>query len=403
MEKVAFLYATFPRSTETFVRRELKALIDSGCKITAFSLWGGKSNWRNIRIRKFSKYKLFGLFFWIPFWAMIRSKAFVETLGFMWRQPCPNLQNFNETFLGLGFALVEARNLQKENFQLVHGVWATMPATAVYAIHRLVDIPFSMGAHAYDLFRKGGDWLLPLKMEKASFIRTSSKSSAIRLRQFGVSEKKIKLIHRGLDHFSPRKSFETESLKRLKLIAVGRLVPKKGYFHMLRIAEGLRELEIPFELQIIGDGKLRKKIQNEIHRFKLENYVRLLGSKREGDVGTFLHSADAFLFTGIVDSAGDRDGIPNVIPEAMDAGCLVISSINAGASEAFIDGVSGFSLDPEKPRQWVDLLSEFHQNPESFLRIRKKAMSQVRENFDIKKTASLLSGAIQKTIENEAK
>ena len=76
---------------------------------------------------------------------------------------------------------------------------------------------------------------------------------------------------------------------------------------------------------------------------------------------------------------------------------------NAGASEAFIDGVSGFSLDPEKPRQWVDLLSEFHQNPESFLRIRKKAMSQVRENFDIKKTASLLSRAIQKTIENEAK
>ena len=135
----------------------------------------------------------------------------------------------------------------------------------------------------------------------------------------------------------------------------------------------------------------------------MENYVRLLGSKREEDVGSFLHSADAFLFTGIVDAAGDRDGIPNVILEAMDAGCLVISSINAGASEAFIDGVSGFSLDPEKPRQWVDLLSEFHQNPESFLRIRKKAMWQVRENFDIKKTASLLSGAIQKTIENEAK
>ena len=73
-----------------------------------------------------------------------------------------------------------------------------------------------------------------------------------------------------------------------------------------------------------------------------------------------------------MDAAGDRDGIPNVIPEAMDAGCLVISSINAGASEAFIDGVSGFSFDPEKPRQWVDLLSEFHQNPKSFLRIRKK-------------------------------
>ena len=400
MEKVAFLYATFPRSTETFVRREFKALWDAGCQPRAFSLWGGSRIWNGIGIELFPKHKLFTLFFWLPYWAFARPKEFGQTLKFLWEKACPNLQNFNETFLGLGFALVEANNFQKKNYSLVHGVWATMPATAAFAIHKLIGIPFSMGAHAYDLFRKGGDWLLPLKLESASFVRTSSKSSASRLTQLGVPENKIKLIRRGLDTYSARYSFELHCPRKLKLIAIGRLVPKKGYFRMLRIALELSRDHVPFELEIIGGGALEKRIQAEILRFRLHENVFLLGAKKEEEVRESLLLADAFLFTGIIDTQGDRDGIPNVIPEAMDAGCLVISSKNAGASEAFIDGVSGFSMDPDTPMEWVGLLKDFLDNPAEFEKIRKNASKHVRENFNIKRTASSLNRSIQKVIEN---
>ena len=400
LEKVAFLYATFPRSTETFVRRELRALWDSGLQPQAFSLWGGASLWNGIEVKLFPKHKLFTLFFWLPYWAFTRPKEFGQTLKFLWDKACPNLQNFNETFLGLGFALVEANNFQKKNYSLVHGVWATMPATAAFAIHKLVGIPFSMGAHAYDLFRKGGDWLLPMKLESASFVRTSSKSSASRLTQRGVPKNKIKLIRRGLETFSIRNSFELYYPRKLKLIAIGRLVPKKGYFHMLRIALELSRDQVPYELEIIGDGVLEKRIQAEILRFGLQENVFLLGAKKEEEVRKFLMLADAFLFTGIIDAQGDRDGIPNVIPEAMDAGCLVISSKNAGASEAFIDGVSGFSMDPDTPMEWVGLLKDFLDNPAEFEKIRKNASKHVRENFNIKRTASSLNRSIQKAIEN---
>ena len=400
MEKVAFLYATFPRSTETFVRRELKALWDAGCQPRAFSLWGGASLWNGIGVELFPKHKLLTLFFWLPYWAFARPKEFGQTLKFLWNKACPNLQNFNETFLGLGFALVEANNFHRKNFSLVHGVWATMPATAAFAIHKLVGIPFSMGAHAYDLFRKGGDWLLPMKLESASFVRTSSKSSASRLSQLGVPEIKIKLIRRGLETFSPRNSFELHCTGKLKLIAIGRLVPKKGYFHMLRIALELSRVQVPFELEIIGDGALEKRIQAEIIRFGLHENVFLLGAKKEEEVRKSLLLADAFIFTGIIDVQGDRDGIPNVIPEAMEAGCLVISSKNAGASEAFTDSVSGFSLDPDTPMEWVELLKDFLCNPRDFEKIRKNATKHVRENFDIKRTASSLNWSIQKAIEN---
>jgi glycosyltransferase involved in cell wall biosynthesis len=184
------------------------------------------------------------------------------------------------------------------------------------------------------------------------------------------------------------------------LIAIGRLVPKKGYFHMLRIALELSRDQVPYELEIIGDGALEKRIQAEILRFGLQENVFLLGAKKEEEVRKFLLLADAFLFTGIIDAQGDRDGIPNVIPEAMDAGCLVISSKNAGASEAFIDGVSGFSMNPDTPMEWVGLLKDFLDNPAEFEKIRKNASKHVRENFNIKRTASSLNRSIQKAIEN---
>ena len=154
MEKVAFLYATFPRSTETFVRRELRALGRIGFTPDAYSIWGGSKSWENRRIFLFGKFKLCFLFFWIPYWIFRKPHEFLEILRFLWSKSCPNIQNFNETFLGFGFGLVEAYNFKKANYGLIHAVWATMPATAALSIYKLTGIPFSMGAHAYDLFAK---------------------------------------------------------------------------------------------------------------------------------------------------------------------------------------------------------------------------------------------------------
>ena len=63
------------------------------------------------------------------------------------------------------------REFQASKYTRIHAVWATMPASAALGINQLVDIPFSTGAHAYDVFRNGGDWLLPLKIKLAiSFV-----------------------------------------------------------------------------------------------------------------------------------------------------------------------------------------------------------------------------------------
>ncbi len=399
MKKVAFFYATFPRFTETFVRRELRAFDKIGFHPELYSIWRGQREWEGKKINRFQLFHLFSLFFWIPYWAWTNPRAFKDILTELWAKPCPNLQNWNETFLALGYALVEAQKIKSEQYDLLHGVWATMPATAVFALSKLTNTPFSMGAHAYDVFRMGGDWLLRMKFQDALFIRTSSKSTAVRIEEIGVVPEKIKLIRRGIADWPIRASYELVSKKRLELVSVGRLVEKKGYYHQLQIAAHLRSRDIPFCLRIVGTGPLEKSLLKERNRLGLDGFVEFTGSKTEQEVKAIYLQSDAFLFTGVIAKNGDRDGIPNVIPEAMSAGCLILASVYAGASEAFVEDVSGFSLNPKDPEKWISILEEFWESPKSFELTRKSAMKHAREAFDIRKTVNSLHGVIEGSVE----
>lgn len=398
MNKVAFFYATFPQVTETFVRRELRAFKQIGFNPDLYSLWQGQTDWEGKKIFRFKFLRLFSLVLWIPYWAWTKPNVFKEILTELWSKPCPNLQNWNETFLGLGFALVESSRLQKKNYSLLHGIWATMPATATLALSKLTNIPFSMGAHAYDVFRTSGDWLLELKLQNAIFIRTSSLSTKRRIEQIGVAQEKIKLIRRGLATWPVRANFCLVDPFRLELLSVGRLVEKKGYIHQLEIAKSLHIQSIPFRLQIVGAGPLRKFLIKERNRLGLDNIVEFLGSKSQKEIREIYRNSDAFIFTGIIAENGDRDGIPNVIPEAMSAGCLILASRNAGASEAFIEDVSGFSLNPKDTQNWVSILKEFWDEPDSFQLMRKRAVKHTKQAFDVIQTAHSFHSVIEKNI-----
>ena len=394
MSKVAFLYATFPRPTETFVRRELRALEHIEFVPDLYSIWKGADEWEGKTINKFYFFKLFTLVFWIPYWAWKKPGAFREILRELWKNSCPGLQNWNETFLGLGFALVEAHRFKRKEYSLLHGVWATMPTTAALGLSELTDVPFSMGAHAYDVFRSGGDWLLDIKFKRALFVRTSSSSTASRILKLGVAERKIKLIRRGLANWPVRENFELCSNSHLELISVGRLVEKKGYIHQLRIAKFLLNQSIPFRLRIVGSGPLSNSLFLESKRMGLEGNIIFTGPKTQKETRELYLHSDIFLFTGVIAKNGDRDGIPNVVPEAMSAGCLILASCYAGASEAFVEDVSGFSINPFNTKDWVDLLVEFWQSPESFVKIRKSAIKHSKEAFNIERTANSFTNAV---------
>ena len=393
----AFLYATFPRPTETFVRRELRELKKLGFTPDLFSIWKGQCLWEHRDIRLFSIFRLFFLFAWIPYWAWRKPKAFKNILTHLWSSTCPNFQNWNETFLGLAYALVEAKKFERLKYRRIHAVWATMPATAALGLHILTDVPYSMGAHAYDVFRHQGDWLLSLKLKRAVMVRTSSVSTARRLTDVGVDQDQLILIHRSLNPMPVRTDSSLVRKESLSLVSVGRLVEKKGYFLLLKILEDLRARKVPFTLDILGDGPLKKELVIELSRTHLDRFVCLHGHCPEDQIISCYGKSDALLFPGVIASNGDRDGIPNVIPEAMSCGLLVLASNRAGSSEAFTDQESGYSLDPYKSSSWSVLLEDFYTNPDKFIQVRKNAFSRANEQFSAKVNCQKLKSSFDQT------
>ena len=141
------------------------------------------------------------------------------------------------------------------------------------------------------------------------------------------------MIYRGLSKWHSSLS-EGNLQSPLEILSVGRLVEKKGYFEQLAIYHSLDGAGIPFRARIVGGGPLQGALKTECNRLGLEEKVFFLGPLPEDMAFELYPEADLFFFTGKIAGNGDRDGLPNVIPEAMSAGVIVISSSAGGAAEA---------------------------------------------------------------------
>ncbi len=308
----------------------------------------------------------------------------------LFARPVPSLQNWAENFLGFGFALVWARRLERERPDLLHAPWATMPAAAALLLQRLTGQPFTMGAHAYDLYRHGGDWLLREKLSAARAVHTSTDAAAATLRQrLGSESAKVHRIRRSLDPFP---AYAPLSLpppgEPLRLLSVGRLTPKKGYDFQLQIYAELRRRGLAFRATIIGGGALQSSLQREIERLGLGAHVRLAGAQPgEATLAAFVQH-HALLFTGRVARDGDRDGLPNVLAEAMASGCLVLTTPVAGTTEAIRDGKTGYVCPFGDPQTWADRLQSLTCTTTETLR--QNARAWVQSEFDPARNAQRL-------------
>ena len=104
-------------------------MLSLGLDPDLYSIWKGSKNWEGKEIHLFTLWYMVTLFIWIPYWAWKKPSAFKLILTHLWATPCPSLQNWNETFLGLACALVQSSRFKKRNYTQTHAVWATMPST----------------------------------------------------------------------------------------------------------------------------------------------------------------------------------------------------------------------------------------------------------------------------------
>ncbi|MFH1067116.1 MAG: glycosyltransferase family 4 protein [bacterium] len=395
---VAIFQVTYPVLSETFIDREIRELHRQGLPLAVYSLW----NWKKPRawdspfaIRYFRPWDALRILWTLPREILRKPSIFWKGVRLLRQYRHASMANVVETLWGVCFAFCCADEIRKQGFTHLHAGWATGPATAAAVLSELCGVPFSFAAHAFDLYRHGGDAWLRAKLRSARFVHTTTEENVRRLRA-QCPKAEILLARHGLDRL-PEKIREPRVLvgEPVRLLSVGRLVAKKGHVHQLRAIQELLRRGHQVEAKIVGGGALMQKLRDEMTRLGLGKSVELFGALEHAEVQKLFEWADIFWHTGQVDACGDRDGLPNVIPEAMAHGLPVICCALEGATEAARHDETAWVTDVTNPALLADAVEKLAGDKELRSRLGRNGREWVEKNFLIKKNAASLAERMQ--------
>lgn len=396
--KILYICTTFPKLSEQFIQREVDALMDQDVDMEIVTLWGGQRIYQGVVIRTFPKYKLLKLLWTLPAALLMRPGIILKRFWDFFKGRPPSFINFVETLLGYSFAVTHWMNVRRNPPDLIHGTWATCPSSASWLLSELTGVPFTMAAHAYDVFEHGGDWHIVDKLRKANFVHTTSQNTGNGLLAFLDDPKKLLVIRSGLNHF-PELDPMRKPRNPIRLVYIGRLVEKKGLFYQLDILKALKDSGVPFQARIVGSGELDAELRDYHAKLGLMNDVDFWGQVTFESVQEQLDWADVFLFTGIISKKGDRDGLPNVLGESMAHGVVVLTTEVGATTEAIRHNETGFVLPIDNRKAWIEKITLLGNDDAEYERVRNNARNWVEENFCAKKNSEELFLAFRKVVD----
>jgi colanic acid/amylovoran biosynthesis glycosyltransferase len=395
--KVAYIFIRYPVLSQQFLQREIAALAAQGIDVQIFSLLGVSPEERSEQVSYFHWWEALKLLWALPREFVHDPALLRDGWKILSRHWPTNAENAFINLWAAIFAICRAREFRRSGFQVVHGAWATAPATAAAILHRLCRIPFSFGADAYDIYRHGGDAFLRPKLREAAFVHTNTRMTATYLQ--GLSPKsagRIMLARRGLEKFPAL--VERDLPQPLRILSVARLVEKKGHRYQLAACAELKKRGIDFEFRIVGDGPLREQLMIETARLSLEDHVKFCGALSPDKTNEMYEWASVFWHTGIIDADGDRDGLPNVIPEAFAYGLAVISHRAPGAMEAVLDGETGLLVEAGDSAALANATERVMKDAALRYRLRANGRRWVEENFRSEINTKILAAAFRNAI-----
>lgn len=318
-------------------------------------------------------------------YALRRPDRFMDTLRGFWHLPHRSAAHRFRSVALTFAAAAKVSWIERAGIEYVHAEYGSAPALLAMAISRLAQIPYGVSFHAADIW--GDQNLLEEKVGGASLVLTCTAHNARHLRELaGEHPEKVHVAYHGLDLTRLPSPQPLPLASKDTWIAVGHLVPKKGFEHLLRAAAILRDKGDDFHLKIIGEGPERLRLESIIDELELDAFVTLAGELSQEEVWREILKSHALVAPAIRDKAGDLDGIPKGILEAMALGRPVVASDLSGIPEVVASGDTGQLVDPEDgealARGMAELASDWHLAEKMGRRARKI----IEERFDVKKT-----------------
>ena len=392
---ITYIVGTYPGLTTTFIDREVTALRGMGVQLRILSI---RQPWTKLSaeqeaLRKDVTYLL--PVKWLPLiishliYALTKPKRFFSMLVYLLTRPHPSLRARLMTLIHFVEGVYAAYMLRHTPGQHLHAHFIDRAATVAMVASRLLGIPYSVTAHASDIYVN--PVLLKEKLANAKFASTCTAYNRSYLSQFGkdLFNHKLLCIYHGLE-LERYVNKQQPRLGRPVILSVGQLQERKGLSYLVEACGVLRDRGIPFECRIIGEGPLRSTLQNQIQRLGLQDSVHLLGALPHEEVIVQYQEATVFALPAILGKDGDRDGIPNVILEALSMGLPVVSTAHSGIPEVIEEGINGLLVPPEDAKALSSALERLICDPEMQSAFGKAGRQIVADRFNPEKNARRL-------------
>jgi colanic acid/amylovoran biosynthesis glycosyltransferase len=340
--KVSYLINQYPKTSHTFIRREIFALERRGFEVQRIALRGWDQQFPDAEDQSEqanTKYVL---------------KQGLKALLFpAIRAFCRSPKNFLEaTALALKMAKSSDRSLfyhivylaeacrilywvQDFGADRIHAHFGTNSTNVVMFVRVLGGPRFSFTVHGPDEFLKPMG--LEEKVHRSDFVVAISSfgRSQMYMRARYTDWPKINVVHCGLEP-SFYESAATPLVETSRLVCVGRLCEAKGQLLLIEAAVKLRTQGVPFQIVFAGDGPLRPEIERLIHKYDLGEQIRITGWISSSEVRNEILAARALVLPSFA------EGLPVAIMEAMALRRPVLTTYVAGIPELVKNGESGW-------------------------------------------------------------
>ncbi len=398
--RIALAVEDFPVISETFVINMAAGLLEHGHSVTILAMSGQKpvpasmheivERWDLLSRTKrpVAGSVLIGAFErdaegevpsrWGP---VRRAAAFTAQAAMLVRQPRFDVVHCQ--FAHLGLAAMRHRRLR------------TLRADRLVVHVRGQDVTSFVRAHDDDVYRE--------LFSTADLVVANSRHFRDRAIELGAPREAVEVIGSAVDcaTFAPpeRRTEGADVTRPPTLVAVGRLVPKKGFETAIRAIAELVGEHPGISLTIIGEGPLHRELDALVDELGVGDAVTLVGSLPHEAIVERFAAADLLLAPSVTPTSGDQDAPVNSLKEAMAMELPVIGTRHGGIPELVEPGRNGYLVAENDPTALASAVRDAVADRGRWGEMGRAGRQRILQEYDLPVVTQKLIDAYRSLIE----
>ena len=405
----------FPIYSQTFVYRELRALMDAGFEVRF--AYSGLAPRRELPDDS------------LPVWRIRRRLPLFDATAHRdlshYRRLMPQrIQELVEKIADASgltaeevyahrhfrYAFTFTRMAQAWGADYIHTYFFYEQALYGLVAATLLDLPRGVSCYADHMLHDYEMKMIGLHMRTCDVVVATSARIKNELEDLAASTLSAVIVKpNGIDasRYAGRTLKPSGPRRIVKLVAVNRIHPKKGLRFLIEAAAQLRHAGLQFVVEVLGEPEAHDPAtEDHFEELKqltaangLQDVVLFRGRKTAAAVRAHLAEADIFVAPFIELENGDKDGIPTALLEAMAAGCAAVVTGAGSILEVVTDGVDGLVVAQRDPRMLAEAIARLAGDDRLRHRLSRAGMERVRQNFDISRCETAFHGRLREAIE----